>query len=71
MKDNLILQCPTCKKPVHWNEKYPHRPFCSERCQKIDFGEWAAESHRIPAGEISETEFSAAADTENSSEDEW
>lgn len=27
---------------------FPNRPFCSKRCQLIDLGEWAAESHRIP-----------------------
>jgi endogenous inhibitor of DNA gyrase (YacG/DUF329 family) len=26
---------------------FPHRPFCSHRCQLIDLGEWAAESNRI------------------------
>ena len=67
MNDNLVLQCPTCKKPVHWNEKFPHRPFCSERCQKIDFGDWASENHRITSNEGSETEAGA----ESGSDDEW
>lgn len=47
MTDNIVLQCPECKKPVHWNDKYPHRPFCSVRCKQIDFGDWANETHRI------------------------
>lgn len=47
MTDNIVLQCPECKKPVHWNDKYPHRPFCSARCKQIDFGDWANETHRI------------------------
>ena len=42
------LQCPTCKKTVEWNDKFPHRPFCSKRCQLIDFGDWAEEKNRIP-----------------------
>jgi endogenous inhibitor of DNA gyrase (YacG/DUF329 family) len=44
----LKVNCPTCKKAVPWNEEYPHRPFCSERCQKIDLGAWADESYSIP-----------------------
>ncbi|MGH1439226.1 MAG: DNA gyrase inhibitor YacG [Cellvibrionaceae bacterium] len=42
------LNCPTCKKKILWNEDYPHRPFCSHRCQLIDLGEWASESYSIP-----------------------
>ncbi len=48
MTDNIVLQCPECKKPVHWNDHYPHRPFCSARCKQMDFGDWANENHRIP-----------------------
>ncbi|MDF1831322.1 MAG: DNA gyrase inhibitor YacG [Porticoccaceae bacterium] len=44
---NIVLQCPQCKKPVHWNDRYPHRPFCSQRCQQLDFGEWATEKNTI------------------------
>ncbi len=44
------LQCPICRKTVFWNEEFPFRPFCSERCRLIDLGEWASEGHRI-AGE--------------------
>jgi endogenous inhibitor of DNA gyrase (YacG/DUF329 family) len=43
----LKLSCPTCKKTVLWNDDFPHRPFCSDRCRLIDLGEWASESHRI------------------------
>ena len=41
------VKCPTCGKPVEWNEKNRWRPFCSERCRIIDLGAWADESHRI------------------------
>lgn len=54
MTDNLVLQCPQCKKPVPWNHEHPHRPFCSARCQRLDFGVWANEEYRIagtPAGD--------------------
>ncbi|MCK9468339.1 MAG: DNA gyrase inhibitor YacG [Porticoccaceae bacterium] len=42
------LNCPTCKKTVLWTEEFPFRPFCSKRCQQIDFGDWAMERHSIP-----------------------
>jgi hypothetical protein len=45
---NVVLQCPQCKRPVHWNAKSPQRPFCSTRCQQLDFGCWANEEHLIP-----------------------
>ena len=46
----LKINCPTCKEIVAWSEKNTFRPFCSERCKLIDFGEWASERHSI-AGE--------------------
>ncbi len=58
MKEDLIISCPTCKKSQRWNDCDEHKPFCSKRCQLIDLGEWANESHAI-AGEqvlISEDE---------------
>lgn len=47
-----IVTCPTCKKEAHYHLDNPHRPFCSERCQLIDLGEWADEGHRIPGQSI-------------------
>ncbi len=49
---NIVLQCPQCKKPVHWNERFPHRPFCSKRCQQLDFGEWATEQNTIAGASV-------------------
>lgn len=40
------IKCPTCRSTVTWQDN-PHRPFCSERCQMIDLGQWADESYRI------------------------
>jgi len=48
MSKELKVDCPTCKKQVIWNDKFEYRPFCSHRCQQIDFGEWASESYSIP-----------------------
>ncbi len=52
-----ILPCPTCRKPVRWSPSNKYRPFCSERCRLVDFGDWADERHRIP-GEKLEDVFS-------------
>jgi endogenous inhibitor of DNA gyrase (YacG/DUF329 family) len=43
----IKLNCPTCKKLVLWNEAFPYRPFCCDRCRLIDLGEWASENHKI------------------------
>ncbi|MFY9621194.1 MAG: DNA gyrase inhibitor YacG [Pyrinomonadaceae bacterium] len=48
-------KCPTCKKPIEWKDN-PWRPFCSERCQLIDFGRWAEEEYRVPGQEIEAAE---------------
>ncbi|CAB1370854.1 DNA gyrase inhibitor YacG [Denitratisoma oestradiolicum] len=46
-----IVRCPTCGKSLEWSPDYPHRPFCSERCRKIDLGAWANEEYRVPVSE--------------------
>ena len=43
-----IVKCPTCKKDVAWTKEQKYRPFCYQRCQQIDFGDWASESYSIP-----------------------
>jgi endogenous inhibitor of DNA gyrase (YacG/DUF329 family) len=48
MSKKASPKCPTCGKPIQWNEKYKWRPFCSERCKLIDLGDWLEENHRIP-----------------------
>jgi endogenous inhibitor of DNA gyrase (YacG/DUF329 family) len=49
-------KCPTCGKPVEWRDN-PWRPFCSERCQLIDFGRWTDEEYRVPGQRINPTEI--------------
>jgi endogenous inhibitor of DNA gyrase (YacG/DUF329 family) len=41
------VNCPTCQKIVPWTEAETYRPFCSKKCQLIDFGEWASERYGI------------------------
>jgi hypothetical protein len=40
------VRCPRCRAETTWEDN-PWRPFCSERCQMIDLGHWAAEDYRI------------------------
>jgi endogenous inhibitor of DNA gyrase (YacG/DUF329 family) len=44
-RDNQIVKCPICKKPVAREDQ--HYPFCSERCQLIDLGNWASEKYVV------------------------
>ena len=48
VKQNTYINCPTCKKPSLWSVKNASRPFCSDKCKMIDFGDWANESYSIP-----------------------
>jgi len=42
-----IINCPICEKQDTWKPTNTFKPFCSERCQLIDLGEWASESRQI------------------------
>ena len=37
----IVVKCPTCGKAVPWLTSNEYRPFCSDRCKILDFGEWA------------------------------
>lgn len=52
------VRCPTCRRPVEW-EGNSFRPFCSERCQVVDLGNWAAERYRVKGEPIPEDEEGA------------
>jgi endogenous inhibitor of DNA gyrase (YacG/DUF329 family) len=38
-----VTACPNCGAPVAWEPGSRWRPFCSQRCQSIDLGAWAAD----------------------------
>ena len=43
-----LVKCPTCGRQIEWSaEKSPFRPFCSDRCRKIDLGKWAMGVYKI------------------------
>lgn len=50
-QQKMIVKCPTCHTDVVWSEDNPYRPFCSKKCQMIDFGDWADESNAIPGSD--------------------
>jgi len=39
------MKCPICKKQVPVDGTF--MPFCSERCELIDLGNWASEKYVI------------------------
>jgi len=43
-----VVECPTCSAKVEWKPENKYRPFCSDRCKKIDLGAWAEEKYVIP-----------------------
>jgi len=51
-----MRKCPTCGKPVEWRDN-AWRPFCSERCQLIDFSRWTDEEYRVPGRQINPGEI--------------
>lgn len=53
-----LVACPGCGKEIEF-EGNEFRPFCSKRCQLLDFGAWADEKYGLPAelGSPSEEEI--------------
>ena len=58
------VACPNCGTLLEWNAQNPHRPFCSERCKLIDFGQWATGAYAIPQEEADDGTGGAAAPPE-------
>ena len=57
-----MVKCPTCGKDVPWVPESRYRPFCSERCRKIDLGAWASEDYRVPEAVPAQPENPDSAD---------
>jgi len=43
----MKTKCPRCGKEAEMTGN-PFRPFCGERCQAIDLGNWISGTYRIP-----------------------
>lgn len=51
----LQVKCPLCgTRAAYAGNEF--RPFCSERCQLLDFGAWVNEEYALPVEETSMTE---------------
>ena len=55
-----VVKCPSCGKEIEYMTS-EFRPFCSERCQLLDFGAWADEEYSLPAQSVSPSEEDIAA----------
>ena len=51
MTKRLDVKCPTCEKEFNYYSS-EYRPFCRERCQMIDMGQWFNESYTLPTKEV-------------------
>jgi endogenous inhibitor of DNA gyrase (YacG/DUF329 family) len=40
-----MAKCPICGNPA----EQAYRPFCSERCKKVDLNRWLSGVYKIPA----------------------
>ena len=50
----LVPHCPACGTSVFKNN--PFLPFCSKRCQLIDWGRWVSGEYRLPGRKMDRTE---------------
>jgi endogenous inhibitor of DNA gyrase (YacG/DUF329 family) len=46
-----LVRCPQCGRETPWTPENETRPFCSERCKRIDLGAWSSEAYRVPGQE--------------------
>ena len=51
-----MVRCPTCRREIAYSTDNPWRPFCSERCRRVDLGAWASERYRVAAPPATEPE---------------
>ncbi len=47
-KRSLAKQCPQCSQALPEGERPSSYPFCCERCQLIDLGQWLDGGYGIP-----------------------
>jgi uncharacterized protein len=54
-----LVKCPQCGTEAEY-EGNEWRPFCSERCKMLDFGDWADEKFALPVevSDLSEEDWS-------------
>ena len=52
MNKKLVVKCPVCKTLVEKGAE--SFPFCSDRCQTIDLGNWASDAYAIKGEALSD-----------------
>ncbi len=76
MNDKILnIKCPQCQTQFNYYSS-DFRPFCSERCRKIDLGHWFQESYVVPLKEAvnasaTDDDFKEETDDSNSYQDEY
>ena len=60
MNSGSRYKCPTCQRPISWDDAFPFRPFCSERCKTVDFTAWVQGAHAIPGEAANPEDFAGA-----------
>jgi endogenous inhibitor of DNA gyrase (YacG/DUF329 family) len=63
------IKCPRCGQETEYSPANKARPFCSERCQLIDLGEWASEKYAVPAEKVSSIEATLEDENDEPAED--
>ncbi|MCW5829243.1 MAG: DNA gyrase inhibitor YacG [Deltaproteobacteria bacterium] len=49
------MSCPQCRQEFV-REESRYFPFCSKRCQMVDFGTWMSGGFRVPGGPVLDDE---------------
>lgn len=55
MSARRLVNCPTCGQPNEFVPSNPWRPFCCERCKKIDLGAWASDQYVVAGSPLEDT----------------
>lgn len=56
-----ISRCPICRAAALGRQVNAAFPFCGDRCQLIDLGNWLGENYRIPSdGPVDESDDSSS-----------
>lgn len=56
-----VVRCPACGGESLFAPSNEWRPFCSQRCKRVDFGAWASEEFRV-AGKLEDLDPSELSD---------
>jgi endogenous inhibitor of DNA gyrase (YacG/DUF329 family) len=65
--NGIEVICPACAGRSIFGPSNRWRPFCSERCKRIDLGAWASDQYRIAGSDATSMEQDAGPDGDRSS----